>query len=262
MIFYFTATGNSLYAAKYLEDELVSIPQAIHEDSPVFEAEKIGIVCPVYGHEVPPMVREFMKKAEFKTDYFYMILTYGNRHGGAAELAGQLCRECGIRPAYINVLLMVDNWLPGFDMEEQVKLDKKVEEHLQAIKEDIDSCRHMTAEVTDTDRAAHQQFLAAQVQLPGDAWQHLIRIGEGCVGCGICVRVCPSASLRLENGKAVHIPGNCQACLACAHNCPQKAVGLNIPEKNPDARYRNEHITLNEIIRSNSQSKGEQAENL
>lgn len=29
MIFYFTGTGNSLYAAKQLEDDLTSIPQAM-----------------------------------------------------------------------------------------------------------------------------------------------------------------------------------------------------------------------------------------
>ena len=55
-----------------------------------FTADAIGIVCPVYGHEVPPMVREFLQKAKFHTGYFYMVLTYGNRHGGAAELAQRL----------------------------------------------------------------------------------------------------------------------------------------------------------------------------
>lgn len=253
MIFYFTATGNSLYAAKYLEEKIVSIPQVMKDEQLIYEADRIGIVCPVYGHEVPPMVKDFLKKAEFKTDYFYMVLTYGNRHGGAAELAEKLCAECGIEPAYINVLLMADNWLPSFDMNEQARIDKKVEEHLQIIKADIENRVHRISEVTDADRAAHQQFLANQAKIPADAWQHLIRIGSGCIGCGICVKVCPSASLCLENGRAVHVPGRCQSCLACAHNCPQKAIGLNIPEKNPDARYRNEHITLQEIIDSNRQ---------
>ena len=48
MIFYFTGTGNSLYAAKQLDPELISIPQAIHRDRLIFEADSIGIVCPVY----------------------------------------------------------------------------------------------------------------------------------------------------------------------------------------------------------------------
>ena len=255
MIFYFTGTGNSLYAAKHLDTELVSIPQAIKEKELSYTAETIGIVCPVYGHEGPLMVKEFLQKAQFQTEYFYMVLTYGNRHGGAAELAEELCRSCGIRPSYINILWMVDNWLPGFDMDEQRTIDKKVEEQLAAIKDDIVSRRGMIAEVTDKDRAAHEEFLNNMSKLPEDAWQHLIRIGEGCIGCGICEKVCPSASIHLQDGKAVHVPGNCQTCLACAHNCPQKVIGLNVPEKNKDARYRNEHITLQEIIQANIQNE-------
>lgn len=125
MVFYFTGTGNSLYVAKQIEDAPISIPQAIHRKELDFSDESIGIVAPIYGHEVPPMVRDFMKKAAFHTDYFYMILTYGNRHGGAAELAKRLCDECGIDVQYINILWMVDNWLPSFDMDEQKRIDKK-----------------------------------------------------------------------------------------------------------------------------------------
>ena len=67
---------------------------------------------------------------------------------------------------------------------------------------------------------------------------------------------CPSSSIRIENGKAVHIPGNCQSCLACVHACPQKVIGLSVPEKNPNARYRNKDISLNEIMKANCQVKG------
>lgn len=166
MLFYFTGTGNSLYAAKQIEKDPLSIPQVMQGTALDFSAEQIGIVAPIYGHEVPPMVKEFLRKAKFHTDYFYMVLTYGNRHGGAAELAYQLCGSCGIQPSYINVLMMVDNWLPSFDMEEQVKLDKKVEEHLAEIAADILSHRKMIAPVTDTDRAAHAQFLEGMKNLP------------------------------------------------------------------------------------------------
>lgn len=70
MIFYFTGTGNSLYAAKQLEEKPISIPQVIRQENPEFSADSIGIVAPVYGHEVPPMVKEFLQKAVFHTDYF------------------------------------------------------------------------------------------------------------------------------------------------------------------------------------------------
>ena len=189
MVFYFTGTGNCLYIAKQLEAQPVSIPQVIHQENLHFCDKSIGIVAPVYGHEVPGMVKEFLHKATFDTDYFYMIPTYGNRHGGAAELAEQLCRECGVRVDYINVLLMVDNWLPSFDMDEQRKMDKNVQGQLDAILSDLKKRRKMISPVTDTDRAAHRQFLDRMSQMPPDAWQHL------------------QGLLLLQKGRRVHSEG-------------------------------------------------------
>lgn len=77
MIFYFTGTGNSLYVAKELDEDIISIPQVIKEEKPEFTADRIGIVCPVYGHEMPAMVKDFIRRASFKTDYLFVVLTYG-----------------------------------------------------------------------------------------------------------------------------------------------------------------------------------------
>lgn len=254
MVFYFTGTGNSLYIAKQLSESPVSIPQAMKQETLDFTDESIGIVAPIYGHEMPQMVKDFLKKAAFHTDYFYILLTYGNRHGGAAELAKQVCDECGVSVNYINVIQMVDNWLPSFDMNEQKAIDKHIPQQLAPILADLNSKKNAISPVTDADRAAHQQFLAGISRMPADAWQHLLKISDACIGCGICEKVCPSGSIRVENGRAVHHAGNCQTCLACVHACPQKAIGLVMPEKNPNARYRNEHISLQEIIAANKQN--------
>lgn len=181
-----------MYVARQLEENPVSIPQAIHNDCQEYTADSIGIVAPVFGHELPPMVKDFMKKATFNTKYFHMILTYGNRHGGAAKLAKNFCDACGIKVHYINVIVMVDNWLPGFDMNEQKKLDKHVDENLKNIIADLSARKNMISEVTDKDRAAHKEFLGRMSQMPEDAWQHFLKIKENCSSCGICEKVCPS----------------------------------------------------------------------
>lgn len=51
MLFYFTGTGNSLYAAKGIEKNPLSIPQVMRGTELDFSAEQIGIVAPIYGHE-------------------------------------------------------------------------------------------------------------------------------------------------------------------------------------------------------------------
>ena len=69
MVFYFTATGNSLYVAKCIEEYPVSIPQAI-KNSSIYSDKQIGIVCPVYCGEIPNTVKEFLKESKFDTCLF------------------------------------------------------------------------------------------------------------------------------------------------------------------------------------------------
>lgn len=255
MLFYFTVTGNSLYVAKQLDDERISIAQEIHEKEKKYKADKIGIVCPVFGHEVPPLVKEFLSGAEFDTDYFYVVLTYGNRHGGASELTQKLLEDLGIHPAYINVLLMADNFLPAFDMDEQKKMDKKVDVHLARIREDIGNRKRFFSPVTDTDRAAHQEYLDKISGRPGNAFANAYYITDACIGCEICTKVCPRKCFRVENQKSIWDPKECMMCMACIHACPTMSIQMRGHEKNPNSRYRNENISICEIVDANNQWK-------
>ena len=76
MIFYFSATGNSLYAAKRFSDTPVSIPQIMRGTERQFSDDAIGIVCPVYAGEPPKMVKRFLRESSFQADYFYLVLTF------------------------------------------------------------------------------------------------------------------------------------------------------------------------------------------
>ncbi|MBR5088030.1 MAG: EFR1 family ferrodoxin [Ruminiclostridium sp.] len=254
MIFYFTATGNSLYAARQLDSDCRSIAQEIHGDMQ-YKADSIGIVCPIYGHELPPIVKDFIAKAAFDTNYLYLVLTYGNRHGGAAELADEFAKSVGKHFDYINVLLMVDNWLPGFDMDEQRTIDKHIPEQLAAIRLDIAERKQFISAVTDNDREVHKEYLRRVSELPADTFKKLYRITDECIGCGICTKVCPMGCFSLNGQHAEWDNEKCITCMACAHACPETAIQLNIPEPNPKARYRNEHIGIMDIIESNWQKQ-------
>lgn len=257
MIFYFTGTGNSLYAARSLSQEIFSIPQEMKQKDHSYQADQIGIVCPIYGHEMPQMVKKFIAQSSFDTPYFFLILTYGNRHANAAELAEKHLEECDMHADYIASLLMVDNFLPVFNMAEQKKIDKCVEEQLAKIKADIDMKKHWIEPVTEKDRAAHVNYLKLVGSADAGIWASF-RYIDACIGCGICTKVCPAGCIAVQSGRPVRNEKNCQACYACIQACPQKAIQLNpvlgFAEKNPQERYRNEHVSVAELIKANQQN--------
>lgn len=256
MNFYFTGTGNSLYIAKQLDEENYSIPQVIHQKKLIFSAEAIGIVCPIFGHEMPQMVKEFLAKATFNAKYFYIVLTYGARHGGAVELAENYLASVGKQADYIATILMVDNFLPAFDMEQQLSIDKNVDGQIEETKADISDRKNEIEKVTLKDKIAHKGYLAKVKNAPETIWAKY-EITDECIGCGICTRVCPASCIGVKNQGAFHYGNNCQACYACVQACPKMAIQFgDIPmkEPNPTARYRNPHITLKELVEANNQN--------
>lgn len=50
-------------------------------------------------------------------------------------------------------------------------------------------------------------------------------VRENCVGCGMCLTVCPHSVFALENSHARVANRNaCMECGACARNCPSGAI--------------------------------------
>jgi flavodoxin len=75
-IFYFTGTGNLLFAARKIAAStganLISIPQAMHK-SKSYKDDCIGFVYPQYANGLPKMVRSFIINNTLETDYFFAV---------------------------------------------------------------------------------------------------------------------------------------------------------------------------------------------
>ena len=145
--FYFTSTGNSLSVAKRIGGNLVSIPQVIDDPTTLYKDDVIGVVFSVYSNAPPKMVREFIDKVKLEADYTLAIGTYGNIPGACMYNLQKKAIENGYRFDYVNQILMVDNFLPVFEMDAEIaKLPKKnVDESTTKIISDIQSCKHMQA---------------------------------------------------------------------------------------------------------------------
>ena len=51
------------------------------------------------------------------------------------------------------------------------------------------------------------------------------RITKKCIGCGVCVDVCPYGALELFEGQAI-VSGHCTVCGSCAEVCPANAIEI------------------------------------
>lgn len=256
MLFYFTATGNSLYVAKQLESDPISIPQELRKTNRNYQADSIGIVCPLFEFEIPKLVKDFIRESVFETGYFYLVITYGCHHGGVAERTQAWLESVGRKADYVNTIIMHDNALIVFDMDQQRSIEdgKQVDAHIAAIRADIDARKTYVQEPAAEETDFYLHF-TEWIRKTGPMYTFpLYQVTDSCVGCGTCARVCPRGCVRLEQGKPVYNYDQCANCMACIQACPTKAIRFaTVKEPNPGARYRNPHIALSEIIRANHQ---------
>jgi len=265
LIFFFSATGNSLYIAKEIagtEGTLMSIPQEIHNENPTYEAEEIGFVFPLYCFIAPAIVQDFITQSTFKADYIFAVGTFGANSTIFPEYFDQFAREHGFVVNYINAIKMVDTYLPFYDMAEQKAQNKHIPEQLATVLSAINNRENFHLPVTEREK----QFCEGYYHFSGrdrvkptlTRSEKIVFSTDDCVGCGVCVSICPHGSWKLENGRSVP-QGVCENCLACVQNCPKKAISI-IPtppepeEPNRNVRYRNPNIKLGEIIKANCQN--------
>lgn len=56
-------------------------------------------------------------------------------------------------------------------------------------------------------------------------FHHALKILEDvCIGCSHCMKVCPTAAIRIRNGKSVLMPNRCVDCGNCYRVCPVHAI--------------------------------------
>ncbi|ONI44338.1 hypothetical protein AN641_07535 [Candidatus Epulonipiscioides gigas] len=263
-IFYFTATGNNLYIAKSISENLYSIPQILKNQTLNFTDEKIGIIFPIYAMSISPYIQDFLKKVTFNYDYLFAIMTYGIYDGATPNHLLDIAKETGLNFSYINTIKMVDNWLPGFNMEKQIKNEhkKQIEKHLDAIKSDIEHSKHAILKSSMLDKLATNHILKqTQKSSPketlhgtviGSGIKNFINVENICTKCGVCMRVCPVNNIEIKDkNHKISLDNKCISCFACIHNCPSNAI--HIEGEKSKARYRNSHINLQDIIKANNQ---------
>ena len=246
MIFTYSGTGNSEYAARALLDEgeaLISIPQAVREGRWVWrcaEGERVGFVFPVYFYGLPATVLDFVRRVRFSgpVSYVYAVITCGAGIGGAGEKLRAALSVRGVRLDAVFPLTMPDNYVVLYDVTtpaEEVPILAAAGARLTEIGACIREKRPAGLPVSAAARARTALVYPLYDLRRGTAkfWSD-----DSCVGCGVCARRCPVQAIRLVDGRPKWVAPRCDHCMACLR-CNAVQYG-----KRTVGKYRYKHPSL------------------
>lgn len=251
VIFYLSGTGNSLYAAKKIAEQLEDCRLERIGDylrHPYEVTDKImGIVCPVYCFALPSLVERFVRQLQAVPCYCFGIVTMGAKQGRALGQLGGLLAEKRLRLNYGRTLVMPDNFMVKITKNQQ-KVLEDAEPVLETIAKEIGECRSFTGEINES-------FLAKNIVEPVSHWylQSMLKVGsfvldaDHCVGCGLCSKLCPVGNITMEDGKPV-FGKECAMCFGCKHWCPQNAICIGSMKDQIGKDYTNPNIKIQELF--------------
>jgi ferredoxin/flavodoxin len=251
IVFCFTSTGNSLYAAKKIAQQIDArvIPMnSVSLEKPAgYNDEVIGFVYPVFFWSLPRLVARFVShiQIENKSAYIFAVATYGGAAFGANGLLNDLLKSRGAHLSYGVNLKCVDNYIPKYKPNDSEELRNKVDTNISEIAGSIKKREsNKIGSYTIVNKLIYRS-------LPDDRSDRYFTIAPSCTGCTTCRKVCPAANIEMKEGKPSFL-GMCEHCLACLHNCPARAIDWKSKTQGKD-RYRNFAITLDDMISFNSE---------
>lgn len=233
MILFFSGTGNSRYAARRLAEALDAEPAvSINE---YLKAGRTGdftsdtpyvFVAPTYAWQLPRLVRDFIRASRFRSSKdAYFVLTCGDAAGNAAQYAGRLCAEIGLRFRGLLAVVMPENYVAMFPVPEREAAERVIADAQPALSLAARYIRERKAFPSYVPSLLDRLFSGPvnRVFYPFCVSAKGFRVTNACVGCGRCERLCPLNNIRLKEGRPAW-GSRCTHCMACICACPVQAI--------------------------------------
>lgn len=261
MIFYFSGTGNTRWAAIQIvaatQERLINIADysdylSADKDIEPFalkEGERLGFVFPVHGWRVPRLVRSFISRLRLKPfgdgispdskPFCYAVCTAGDSIGKTIDTlnkslqANHQLQAMGIsQPDSAYSLIMPESYvgLPFMDVDPSEKEKRKKEKAAQQLKAICEDLRERKTGISHLTEGPLPWFFT---HIVGGFFEHVLItdkrfhvVEERCVKCGICANVCPVGDISGGKGKKpvwLH-HDDCLTCFSCYHHCPHHAI--------------------------------------
>jgi ferredoxin len=255
VIYYFSATGNSLEVARCLAQdlggaELVPVVKALTGDVKT-SCSTIGIVFPVYMFGLPLIIAKFLKNVDMgSADYVFTVTTSGGMPGRSLMQAKNILKSRGIKLSAGFSVTMPGNYTPLYEGADTDKQKIIFEKEKVRVKEIAQMVLDKKAGVFEEKPFLMNTLLyyllyrGGSSQIP--AADKGFWLNDKCTGCGVCEKVCPVSNIRINNSRPEWLH-HCEHCLACFHWCPTGAIEY----KNRTAgkrRYHHPDIKVGDII--------------
>lgn len=254
VIYFYSGTGNSLWTARRLAEELGDI--AVH---PIAKMEKVttdvsgtvaGLVFPVHMWGVPRKVLQFVDLLPVDSSkYYFAVAVNGGQVAATLLQLKKVMADKGITLSAGYDLVMPSNYIPWGSPGPEEKWKVKISRADEKI-------RRIAGEV------AQRKVIAVE---KGPVWQNILfsrlykmsfnhvakmdksfHVDEKCNSCGICEKICPAGNIEMVDGKPVW-RGSCEQCLACIQWCPREAIQYG-KKTHLYKRYHHPEVTLSEIM--------------
>ncbi|MDD5174607.1 MAG: EFR1 family ferrodoxin [Candidatus Omnitrophica bacterium] len=262
VIYYFSATGNSLVIANDLAKELgdtdvVAMVEAL--DKPVDTVyDNVGIVFPVYISGLPLIVARFLKNLNISNNtYYFAVTNFGGMPGRALALTRKILKERGASLAAGFGILMPGNYTPLYGAAAKDKQKAIFDKEKVRIKEIAGKVREGATGILEEKLFSIGAILYALLYKKGSSEIPAADAGfwitDKCTSCGLCEKVCPVANIAMENGRPKWLH-HCEQCMACLQWCPVEAIQYKQSTAGKE-HYHHPDIKISDIIKQKQNDK-------
>lgn len=242
MLLYFSATGNTRWAAEQIVATTRDRMMPMTDDGDggeveitLDDGERLGFCFPVHGWRPPLLVRRFISRLKVNNldgHYVYALCTAGDTIGETLDILASCLEERGIRLDAASSLLMPESYvgLPFMDVDTAEREEEKIETSQIRLSRMIDDIMHCRAfrSAPDIGRwpRINSRVIGAffEKRLITDRPFHVD--ASRCISCGLCAAACPVGDIKGGKGCMPQWQhnGRCLTCFACYHHCPVHAI--------------------------------------